>query len=89
MVRCLSIERTWAGAMPFSRDGRPLIGAVPWLQGLFVAGGLASGGFGRRPMTGQLVSDLVMGMETGFDLTMVLPDDRVMAVDSRANPASN
>ena len=89
MVRCLSIERTWAGAMPFSRDGRPLIGAVPWLQGLFVAGGLASGGFGRGPMTGQLVSDLVMGMETGFDLTMVLPDDRVMAVDSRANPASN
>lgn len=52
-------QRTWAGLMPFSRDGRPLIGAIDAQPGLYVVGGLASSGFNRGPMAGRLVADLV------------------------------
>lgn len=76
-VAGLSPVRTWAGLMPFSLDGRPLIGPVAGHEGLFLAGGLASSGFGRGPMTGQLVADLVMGKDPGFDLGSVVPGARV------------
>lgn len=69
--------RTWAGLMPFSSDGRPLVGPVPGVDGLFLAGGLASSGFGRGPMTGQLVADLVLGRDPGYDLGLVSLDGRV------------
>lgn len=71
------VARTWAGLMPFSLDGRPLIGPVDGFDGLFLAGGLASSGFGRGPMTGQLVADLARGQTPGVDLGPVLPGTRV------------
>ena len=60
-LEALSPSRTWAGLMPFSLDGSPLIGPVPGNDGLFIAGGLASSGFGRGPKAGQIIADLVMG----------------------------
>jgi sarcosine oxidase subunit beta len=54
-----SIARTWAGLMPFSLDGRPVIGSIPQLDGLFIVSGLASSGFGRGPMAGKLIADYV------------------------------
>ena len=45
--------RTWAGLMPFSLDGKPLIGRVPARSSLWIVGGLASSGFGRGPMAGS------------------------------------
>ena len=54
-----SIARTWAGLMPFSLDGRPVIGSIPQLEGLFIVSGLASSGFGRGPMAGKLIADYV------------------------------
>ena len=74
-------SRTWSGLMPFSLDGRPLIGPVSGREGLFVAGGLASSGFGRGPMTGQFVAELVMGIESDYDLASVLVGDRVTLID--------
>jgi glycine/D-amino acid oxidase-like deaminating enzyme len=73
--------RTWSGLMPFSLDGRPLIGPVSGCDGLFIAGGLASSGFGRGPMTGQLVAELVVGIQPEFDLTSVLVGDRVTLIE--------
>ncbi len=59
MLRRLPIEQTWAGLMPFSLDGRPLLGKVPQLDNLYIVGGLASSGFGRGPMAGKLVADYI------------------------------
>ncbi|MDP6226133.1 MAG: FAD-dependent oxidoreductase [Dehalococcoidia bacterium] len=59
MLRRLPIEQTWAGLMPFSLDGTPLIGKVPQLDNLYIVGGLASSGFGRGPMAGKLVADYI------------------------------
>ena len=55
----LSIDRTWSGLMPFSLDGRPIIGRIPQLDNLYIVSGLASSGFGRGPMAGKLIADYV------------------------------
>ena len=53
----LSISRTWSGLMPFSLDGRPIIGRIPQRENLYIVSGLASSGFGRGPMAGKLIAD--------------------------------
>ena len=59
LLRELPIKRTWAGLMPFSMDGRPIIGAIPQMENLYIVSGLASSGFGRGPMAGKLLADYV------------------------------
>ena len=55
----LAISRAWSGLMPFSLDGKPIIGKIPQLDGLYVVSGLASSGFGRGPMAGKLIADYI------------------------------
>ena len=57
VLRQLSISRAWSGLMPFSLDGRPVIGRIPQLDNLYIVSGLASSGFGRGPMAGKLIAD--------------------------------
>ena len=57
MLGELSISRTWSGMMPFSLDGRPIIGKIPQLENAYIVSGLASSGFGRGPMAGKLIAD--------------------------------
>jgi sarcosine oxidase subunit beta len=59
LLRHLPIARTWAGLMPFSLDGAPLIGRLPLYQHLYIVSGLASSGFGRGPMAGKLLADFI------------------------------
>ena len=59
MLSRLAISRTWAGIMPFSMDGKPIIGKIPQFENLFVSTGLASSGFGRGPMAGKLLADYI------------------------------
>lgn len=59
LLHTLCIARTWAGLMPFSRDGAPLIGQVPQRRNLYMVSGLASSGFGRGPMAGKLLVDYI------------------------------
>jgi sarcosine oxidase subunit beta len=51
--------RTWGGLMPFSLDGKPLIGRLPCRAPVYVVSGLASSGFGRGPMAGRLLAELI------------------------------
>jgi glycine/D-amino acid oxidase-like deaminating enzyme len=48
-------------ARPQSFDGRPLVGAVPWIAGLYVAAGHGAWGISTGPATARLVADLVVG----------------------------
>ena len=59
LVAILPIARTWAGLMPFSLDGAPIIGRIPLRDNLFIVSGLASSGFGRGPMAGKLAADFI------------------------------
>ena len=59
LVASLPIARSWAGVMPFSLDGSPIIGKIPIRDNLFIVSGLASSGFGRGPMAGKLAADYI------------------------------
>lgn len=59
LVADLRIARSWAGLMPFSLDGSPIIGRIPQRDGLYIVSGLASSGFGRGPMAGKLAADYI------------------------------
>ena len=59
LLQQLPISRTWAGLMPFSLDGEPIIGRIPQLDDLYIVSGLASSGFGRGPMAGKLLGDYI------------------------------
>ena len=48
-------------ARPQSLDGRPLVGAVPGLAGLWVAAGHGPWGISTGPASGRLIADLVAG----------------------------
>ncbi len=52
-----SISRAWSGLMPFSLDGKPIIGKIAQRESLYIVTGLASSGFGRGPMAGKLIAD--------------------------------
>jgi sarcosine oxidase subunit beta len=59
LVAHLPIARTWAGLMPFSLDGSPIIGKIPLRDNLYIVSGLASSGFGRGPMAGRLAAEYI------------------------------
>lgn len=59
LVARLPVARTWAGLMPFSLDGAPIIGKIPQRDNLFIVSGLSSSGFGRGPMAGKLAADYI------------------------------
>jgi sarcosine oxidase subunit beta len=58
-LRHLPITRTWAGLMPFSLDGKPIIGRLPGFDTAYIVSGLASSGFGRGPMAGSLLAEFI------------------------------
>ncbi|HET7169826.1 MAG TPA: FAD-binding oxidoreductase [Candidatus Limnocylindrales bacterium] len=48
-------------ARPQSRDGRPLVGSVPGVDGLWIAAGHGPWGISTGPASGRLIADLVSG----------------------------
>jgi sarcosine oxidase subunit beta len=77
----LPIARTWAGLMPFSLDGKPLIGRMPGRDDLWIVSGLASSGFGRGPMAGKLLADY---LHTGAPAPVLAEADPAGRVRERA-----
>ena len=61
LLRQVPTERAWGGIMPFSIDGAPLIGRVPWSRGppLYVVSGLGASGFMKGPMAGVFCAAMV------------------------------
>jgi D-hydroxyproline dehydrogenase subunit beta len=52
-------------ARPQSADGRPLVGRVPWLDGLYVVAGHGPWGISTAPGTARLLADLVLARRAG------------------------
>lgn len=53
------IARTWSGWMPFTSEDRPLIGALPRFEHLYILTGLSSAGFEQGPMAGKLLAEYI------------------------------
>src|SRR4029453_12208931 len=57
------------GAPTMTPDGRPLVGRVPGLEGLYVASGCCVGGLGLSPAAGRALADLIIDGKSDPDLT--------------------
>jgi len=53
------VVRTWAGIMPYTPDGIPILGPVPELEGFYLATGLCGGGLGTGAVLGRLMANLI------------------------------
>jgi glycine/D-amino acid oxidase-like deaminating enzyme len=62
----VGVERVWAGVLPYTSDQLPIVDEV--LPGLIVASGHVFGN-SAGPMTGKLVSQLLVGREPEMDLS--------------------
>ena len=69
----IRVTRAWAGIMPYSLDGKPILGPVPEVEGFYVATGLCGGGMGTGPVLAKLMVKLINhGKRPGlFDDTSV------------------
>jgi D-hydroxyproline dehydrogenase subunit beta len=62
-LRDAAIESVRACARPSSADGRPLLGPVPWLDGLHLITGHGAWGVTLGPGSARLVADGVLGRD--------------------------
>ena len=64
----------WRGLRPCSPDGLPYLGRTTKFSNLVVATGHAMMGLSLGPISGKLVSEIVSGEKSSFDLTLLNPD---------------
>ena len=66
-------ERAWAGLIDLTPDMLPVFGAVDKLKGYVVAAGFSGHGFAMGPMSGKLISELIVDGETSIDISAFRP----------------
>jgi glycine/D-amino acid oxidase-like deaminating enzyme len=64
----VEIERSWAGYIDMAPDMLPTLDALTVPSGLVLATGFSGHGFGMGPITGRLISELVLRGKPSLDL---------------------
>lgn len=67
------IARIWSGLRPAAPDGRPYIGPVASIGGLYVATGHFRSGLTLAPITADVITELIKGDTVECDLTAFVP----------------
>jgi 4-methylaminobutanoate oxidase (formaldehyde-forming) len=70
-LRAAKIAVHRGGAPTMTPDGRPIVGRVPGLDGLFVASGCCVGGLSLSPAAGRALADLIVDGKSDPDLTPI------------------
>lgn len=65
----LRVIRQWGGSYNCSPDRQPILGDTDQLDGFYLACGFSGHGFMFAPMTGLLLSEVILQQETTIDLT--------------------
>lgn len=65
----LRVVRQWAGSYAMSPDRQPILGAVPQVEGFYAACGFSGHGFMFAPMTGLLLSEVILGKTPSLDMS--------------------
>jgi glycine oxidase len=60
-LKDVPVADKWAGLRPFADGGRPIIGPVPNVDGLFIASGHFRNGILLAPITAALIADDIFG----------------------------
>lgn len=68
------IIRTFAGLRPFTPDGLPILGPVKSLEGFIMAAGHEGDGIALSPITGDLMSQMLLGKKPAICLDPFSPD---------------
>jgi D-amino-acid dehydrogenase len=64
----------WCGLRPCTPDGLPVVGPVPGYEGVFIAAGHAMLGLTLGPITGKLISELVLDGKPSTDISLLRVD---------------
>jgi glycine/D-amino acid oxidase-like deaminating enzyme len=67
-IKDLDVIRSFAGLRPYSPDGLPILGMVKGVKGFYMATGHAGDGTCLAPITGKLMSELILDGETSLDI---------------------
>ena len=79
MLQDHAVEKTWTGLMPFTPDGRALIGRLSCLKGqVFIISGLASHGLMQGPGAGKLLAGLMCGDQIAAKVLQEADPNRVI-----------
>ncbi|WFA08258.1 FAD-binding oxidoreductase [Tissierella sp. Yu-01] len=65
----LRVIRQWAGLYNITPDRQPIYGAVDEVEGFYMAVGYSGHGFMFGPMTGLLMSEMILGEELTIDIS--------------------
>ncbi|MDD3126247.1 MAG: FAD-binding oxidoreductase [Candidatus Izemoplasmatales bacterium] len=65
----LRVIRQWAGSYNMSPDRQPILGTVDECEGFYVACGFSGHGFMFAPITGLLLSEIILNQPTSIDMT--------------------
>lgn len=68
IIKNYSIIRTYAGLRPWTPDHEPIVSDTP-VPGLYLSTGHCGNGITYGPLSGKLMSQLLSGEQTDFDLT--------------------
>lgn len=74
ILKDVNWESKRIGLITFSMDGEPILGPVERLSGFYVGTAFHSGGFAYNPVSGLLLSECVMGLQTSIDISSFSPD---------------
>lgn len=55
-----SIAHSWCGLYEMTPDRHPILGAVPGLDGLYLANGFSGHGFQQAPIVGKLLAEMIV-----------------------------
>ena len=62
------LGKSWAGFIDATPDARPVLGFAEAVRGFVFATGFSGHGFGMGPLSGQIVSELIVDGESSHDL---------------------
>jgi len=69
LIGNLRVIRQWGGSYNMSLDRQPIISDTDQLEGFYMACGFSGHGFMFAPMTGLLLSEIILKEETTVDMT--------------------
>jgi len=67
------VERKQACFLPISNDDIPIIGAIPGVEGAFIATAHSCWGILNGPATGLCMSELISGEDTTVNISIFSP----------------